>query len=78
MVERYACCIITLLTISIEVRLAMDALKPLIADKGKQVLDARHKFARMRYARKYRWDPSPEVKAAIREAIFGRTESVSN
>ena len=53
-----------------EVKLAMDMLEPVIIEKAKQVVDARHKFARKRYAREYRWEPSPEIKAAIRKAIF--------
>jgi hypothetical protein len=32
-------------------------LEPVIADKDKQVVDARHKFARKRYAREYLWLP---------------------
>lgn len=54
-----------------EVKLAMDMLEPVIIERAKQVVDARHKFARKRYAREYRWEPSPEIKAAIRKAIFG-------
>src|SRR3990172_9474483 len=42
-----------------EARLAMDMLEPVITDEDKQVVDARHKFARKRYAREYRWEPSP-------------------
>jgi len=58
-----------------EARLAMDMLEPVIADKDKQVVDARHKFARKRYAREYLWQPSSEIEAAIRKAIFGRLET---
>jgi hypothetical protein len=54
-----------------EVKLAMDMLEPVIIERAKQVVDARHKFARKRYAREYRWEPSPEIEAAIRKAIFG-------
>jgi len=54
--------------------LAMDMLEPVIIERAKQVVDARHKFARKRYAREYRWEPSLEVEAAIRKAIFGRIE----
>ena len=50
---------------------AMETLEPVIADKDKQVVDARHKFARKRYAREYRWEPSPEIEASILKAIFG-------
>ena len=34
-----------------EVKLAMDMLEPVIIEKAKQVVNARHKFARKRYAR---------------------------
>jgi hypothetical protein len=55
-----------------EARLAMEMLEPVTAEKDKQVIDARHKFARRRYARQYKWEPSPEIKQAIQKAIFGR------
>jgi len=58
-----------------EARLAMDMLEPVIADMDKQVVDARHKFARKRYAREYLWQPDPEIEAVIRKAIFGRVET---
>jgi hypothetical protein len=54
-----------------EVKLAMDMLEPVIIERAKQVVDARHKFARKRYAREYRWESSPGIEAAIRKAIFG-------
>ena len=57
-----------------EVKLAMDMLEPVIIERAKQVVDARHKFARKIFAQEYRWAPSPEIKAAIRKAIFGRIE----
>jgi hypothetical protein len=53
------------------VNLAMDMLEPVIIERAKQVVDARHKFARKRYAREYRWEPSPEIETAIRKAIIG-------
>jgi len=58
-----------------EVKMAMDMLEPVIIKRAKQVVDARHKFARKRYAREYRWEPSPGIEAAIRKAIFGRLET---
>jgi hypothetical protein len=58
-----------------QVRLAMDTLEPVIADKDKQVVDARHKFARKRYAREYLWQPDPEIETVIRKAVFGRLET---
>ncbi len=53
-----------------EARLTMDMLEPVIAEKDKQVVEARHKFARKQYAREYLLQPSPEIEAAIRKAIF--------
>jgi hypothetical protein len=61
-----------------EVKLVMDMLEPVIIERAKQVVDARHKFARKRFAREYRWEPSPEIEAAIRKAIFGRIEPGRN
>jgi len=58
-----------------EVKLAMDMLEPVIIERAKQVVDVRHKFSRKRYAREYRWEPSPGIEAAIRKAIFGRLET---
>ena len=58
-----------------QVRLAMDTLEPVIADKDRQVVDVRHKFARKRYVREYLWQPSPEIEAAIWKEIFGRFET---
>jgi len=58
-----------------EARLAMDMLAPLMANKDKQLVDARHMFARKRYARKYRWEPPPEIEAEILRMIFGEPES---
>jgi hypothetical protein len=46
-------------------------VEPLIAEKNQQVVDSRHKFARKRHAREYRWEPPPEIEAAILKAIFG-------
>jgi hypothetical protein len=54
-----------------EVKLAMDMLEPVIIERAKPVVEARHKFARKLYAREYRWEPSPEIEAWIHKAIFG-------
>ncbi len=58
-----------------EARLAMEMLEPVTAEKDKQVIDARHMFARKRYVRQYKWEPSPEIERTIRKAIFGRIEA---
>ena len=57
-----------------ESRVASDLLEPVIVGKNKQGVDARHKFARKRYAREYLWQPSPEIEGAIWKAIFGQLE----
>jgi hypothetical protein len=59
-------------------RLTMDLFEPLIADRNKQIVDTRHKFARKRYALEYLWQPSSEIETAIRKAILGRPEGGRN
>lgn len=55
-----------------EARLAMEMLAPLTKDqKGSDVIDARHRFARKQYDNIYRWRPSREIEDAIVGAIFG-------
>ena len=55
-----------------EARLAMELHRPLLdAGDSRQVIYARHRFAKRRYDSKYRWNPSPEMEAAIVAAIFG-------
>jgi hypothetical protein len=54
-----------------EVKLAMHMLEPVIIERAKQLVDARHKFARKRYSREYCWEPSPEIETSIHKAIFG-------
>jgi hypothetical protein len=58
-----------------EARLAVEMLKPVIAEKDKQMVEALHKFARKRHARDYLWQPSPEIEAVIWKEIFGRLET---
>ena len=43
-----------------------------LEQKDKQVIDARHIFARKRYFDKNRWEPTDGIMAAIAEAIFGK------
>ncbi len=43
-----------------------------LEQQDKQVIDARHKFARKRYFDKNRWKPTDEIIIAIAEAIFGK------
>jgi len=56
-----------------EGRLAMEMVPPIVGERrGPQVVDSRHKFAQKRYQDRYKWTPSPEIEAAIVEAIFGK------
>jgi len=53
-------------------RLSMDMIKPMQPEQEhNHVIDARYKFAKKRFDREYRWEPSPELEAAIFRTIFG-------
>lgn len=53
-------------------RLSMDMLKPMQSEQApNHVIDARYKFAKKRFDSEYRWNPSPQIEAAIFKAIFG-------
>ena len=54
-------------------RLSMELVEPLSGDQSDTVINARHKFARKRFDREYRWTPTEEIGAAIYTAIFGKT-----
>lgn len=56
-------------------KLAIDLLPALSGDDPEQVIDARHRFAKKRYDSEYRWEPTPKVRAAIMNAIFGEGSS---
>ena len=54
-------------------RLALEALPPLPKERqSPHLIDARHKFAKKRHNNAYKWIPTPEIEAAIVEAIFGK------
>jgi hypothetical protein len=36
------------------------------------VVDAKHHFAKKEYEDRYKWTPTPEIEAAIFDAIFGK------
>jgi hypothetical protein len=56
-----------------EARMAVELFPPLPdQDQPVQLIDARHRFARKRYANEYLWEPTPEIESAIKEAIFGK------
>jgi hypothetical protein len=55
-----------------EARLAMEIRPPLVDVIGsRQVIYARHRFAKKRYDRKYKWKASREIKEAIVAEVFG-------
>jgi hypothetical protein len=54
-----------------ETRLGFDILPPLLIKPGpRQVIDARHEFAKKRFDRQYKWEPTPEIESAIFNLIF--------
>jgi hypothetical protein len=56
-----------------EARLAAELFPPLPdQEHPAQLIYARHRFARKRYANEYLWEPTPEIESAIKEAIFGK------
>ncbi len=55
-----------------EMRLGVNMVPPVATERESlNVVDAEHRFAKKRYDSEYRWTPSPEIEAAIVEAIFG-------
>jgi hypothetical protein len=53
-------------------RLSMEMIKPLHPEEEpNHIIDAGYKFAKKRFDREFRWEPSAELEAAIFKAIFG-------
>ena len=53
-------------------RMLFDGLEPFPdEDSPPEVVDARHRFARMRYENEYLWEPTQEILTEIMDAIFG-------
>jgi len=53
-------------------RLSMEMIKPLPPEEeSNHVIDAGYKFAKKRFDREFRWEPSAELETAIFQAIFG-------
>ena len=53
-------------------RLSMEMIKPLPhEEESNHVIDAGYKFAKKRFDREFRWEPSSEIETAIFKAIFG-------
>ena len=56
-----------------EAMLAVNMVPPLPSDQEKGgVIMAQHKFAKKRYDELYRWKPTPEIEAAIVNAVFDK------
>jgi hypothetical protein len=55
-----------------EARLAIEVLPPVSGEESLQVIDARHRFARKSYDDRYKWQPSPDIQAAIIAATLGQ------
>ncbi len=54
-----------------ERRLGVEMMSPILMDRdSKQVVEARHRFAKRRFDNEYRWKPTQEIESAIMEAIF--------
>ena len=52
-------------------RLGLELLPSLINDQqAKQIVDARHRFAKRRYEHEFKWRPTRKVEEAIVAAIF--------
>jgi hypothetical protein len=55
-----------------ERRLGVEMVPPIFMDRdSKQVVEARHRFAKRRFDNEYRWKPTQEMEADIMAAIFG-------
>jgi hypothetical protein len=53
-------------------RLSMEMIKPLLPEEeSNHVIDTGYKFAKKRFDREFRWEPSAELETAIFQAIFG-------
>ncbi|MCK4390959.1 MAG: hypothetical protein KAV83_12070 [Desulfobacterales bacterium] len=56
-----------------QMRLGVDMVPPVATEHvSLNVLDAKHRFVQKRYHDTYRWRPTPEIEAAIVEAVFGK------
>jgi len=54
-----------------ERRLGVEMMSPILMDRdSKQVVEARHRFAKRRFDNEYRWKPTQEMESAVMEAIF--------
>ena len=55
-----------------ERRLGVEMMSPILMGRdSKQVVEARHRFAKRRFDNEYRWKPTQKMESAIIKAIFG-------
>ena len=55
-------------------RLGLELSPPLLSEeRSKQVINARHRFAKRRYEHEFRWKPGRKIKEAIVSALFKPT-----
>ena len=55
-----------------ERRLGIEMMSPILMDRNsKQVVEARHRFARRRFDNEYRWKPTQGMESAVMETILG-------
>ena len=55
-----------------ERRLGIEMMSPILMDRNsKQVVEARHRFARRRFDNEYRWKPTQGMESAVMETIPG-------
>lgn len=57
-----------------KLQLAVDMICLPEPNSGGPVIDARRQFNQRRYAHEFRWQPTPEIEAAIVQAIFGKKD----
>ena len=56
-----------------------EMIKPLLPEQEpNHIIDAGYKFAKKRFDREFRCEPSSELEAAIFKAIFGWLDKVAN
>ena len=54
-----------------EWQLNAETAPPFLEQESKQIVDARHRFAKRRFHHRYRWEPTQEIEFAVMEALFG-------
>ena len=53
-------------------QVSIEMIKPSLPEQEvNQIINAGYKFAKKRFVREFRWEPSVELEAAILQAFFG-------